>query len=324
MNFKKLGETDLNVSRIGIGTWAMGGRWQWGWGRQQDSDSIETIHQALTQGVNWLDTAPVYGLGHSEEVVGKALSDIPASERPMVFTKCGFNWNGQGDVTPSLTARSIREEIEASLKRLCVETIDLYQIHWPNPESELEEAWATLSELKQEGKIRYAGVSNFSVEQMQRISPIMPIDSLQPNYSLIHRDVETHVLPYCDMHDMGVLAYSPMGSGLLTGKMTRTRIEALPEDDWRREAPAFNEPQLSVNLAIVQVLEGISSNYGVSCAAAAIAWTFAHPALSAAIVGMRTPDQVQALVTAGSLQLKDEDIEALNLASMEPAASEGE
>ncbi|MCM2680845.1 aldo/keto reductase [Echinimonas agarilytica] len=305
MKFSKLGNSDLNISRIGLGAWAIGGKWLWGWGEQDDRQSIETIQHALDLGVNWIDTAPVYGLGHSEHVVGRAIQGL--SEKPLIFTKCSFRWDAKGEVTPSLAAASVREEVENSLRRLKVDVIDLYQIHWPNPEDQIEEAWETMLALKNEGKIRHLGVSNHSVEQMQRLEQLGHVTSLQPPYSLVNRDCAESILPWCQQNQTGVICYSPMGSGILTGAMTRERIDNLPEDDWRKKADDFNEPKLSHNLRIVETLKSIAKRHEVNVAEVAIAWALHHPAVSGTIVGMRSPQQAEGVIGGGSLVLDDQD-----------------
>ncbi|GGA69076.1 aldo/keto reductase [Neiella marina] len=306
MKTMQLGKTDLDISRIGLGAWAIGGQWQWGWGAQQDSDSIATIQHAIAQGINWIDTAPVYGLGHSETVVGQAIKGM--SEKPLIFTKCCFQWNDKGETWPDLSAASVRAEVEASLKRLAVDTIDLYQIHWPDPAEQIEEAWHTMQLLKQEGKIRYVGVSNHTIDQMSRLEAIGHVDSLQPPYSLINRQYEQEVLPWCAQNQTGVIVYSPMGSGMLTGAMTRERIANLPADDWRRNADDYQEPKLTDNLALVEKLKVIADKHGVSVAEVAIAWTLTNPAVTGAIVGMRSPQQADGVVGGASLLLDEEDI----------------
>lgn len=295
----------MDITPIGVGAWAMGGGdWAFAWGEQDDQDSIDAIHRAIDLGINWIDTAAVYGLGHSEEVVGKALAG--RSNRPFVFTKCERVWNEKKEVGHSLKADSIRRECEASLKRLGIDAIDLYQIHWPEPEHDIEEGWGAMADLQREGKVRWIGVSNFNVAQMKRAMAVAPVTSLQPPYSLIRRDVETEVLPFCLEHGVGVIVYSPMGSGLLTGKMTRERIEAFPADDWRGRSAAFKEPALSQNLAIAERLREIGAAKGKSAAEAAIAWVLRNPAVTAAIVGVRRPDQVEGVVGAADFQFDEE------------------
>ena len=305
MKTNQLGNSDLLITPIGLGAWAIGGKWQWGWGEQDDNASIETIHYALDKGVNWIDTAPVYGLGHSEEVVGKAIKGM--SEKPLIFTKCCFTWDEQGEITPSLKAAKVREEVEASLKRLDIEAIDLYQIHWPNPEEEIEEGWQTMLELQKEGKVRFLGVSNHSVEQMEKLEKLGHISSLQPPYSLLNRDNEQTTLPWCKNNNTGVICYSPMASGMLTGKMTRERIASLT-DDWRKEAPDFTEPKLTRNLLVVEKLKEVANKHGREVTEIALAWVLKNPAVTGAITGMRTPEQVNGLVGAAEVELTDEDI----------------
>ena len=304
MRPRQLGNTDMHITPIGFGSWAVGGGgYQFGWGPQDDEQSIAAINRALDLGMNWIDTAAVYGLGHAEEIVGRALKD--RAERPYVFTKCSRVWNDDGEISGNLKAQSIRRECEASLRRLQTEVIDLYQMHWPDPERDIEEGWEAMARLQQEGKVRYIGVSNFNVDQMQRIMKIAPISSLQPPYSLVKRDVEQEILPFCQEHDIGVIVYSPMMSGLLTGTMTRERIKKLPEDDWRKHDPEFQEPRLSRNLALVEKLGEIAYLHGRSVGEVAIAWTLANPAVTAAIVGARHPEQVDANIGAAEFRLNN-------------------
>jgi aryl-alcohol dehydrogenase-like predicted oxidoreductase len=274
-----------------------------------DNDSVAAIHRSLELGVNWIDTAAVYGLGHSEEIVARALNAW-SGPRPYVFTKCGRLWDEKGNVRGGLSADSIRREIEDSLRRLNVEVIDLYQIHWPpNPDSpQLEEGWATLAELKRQGKVRWIGVSNFNAAQLKRAQAIAPVTSLQPPYSLIHREVEPETLPYCRQEGIGVIVYSPMASGLLTGAMTRERAAKLPQDDWRRANPNFNEPKLSRNLALAERLREIGKRHGRSPGEVAIAWTLRNPAVTGAIVGARNASQAEGVMRAGELALSEEDV----------------
>jgi aryl-alcohol dehydrogenase-like predicted oxidoreductase len=309
MKTRTLGNADFEITRIGLGTWAIGGPWQYGWGPQDDSDSIRAIHQALDRGINWIDTAPAYGLGHSEEIVAEALRQT--HHRPYVFTKCGIVWNANGQPSQSLRKTSVVKEAEASLRRLDVEVIDLYQVHWPIPEEEIEEGCAAVEELRQAGKIRYGGVSNFSVAQMERVRREMEITSLQPPYSLVQPEVAEEVLPYCLTNGIGVINYSPMGSGLLTGKMTRERIAALPQDDWRRKNENFKEPKLTTNLARVEILSDIADRHECTIAEVAIAWTLHNPAVTGAIVGVRRPDQVDGVIGGATIELTDEDLAAL-------------
>lgn len=305
MPTRRLGPTELEISRIGLGCWAMGGGdWMFGWGPQDDTDSVATIRRAVELGINWLDTAPVYGLGHSEAVAGRALRDLSPSERPLVFTKCSRVWTRRGKIRHNLKSESIEREAEESLRRLGVETIDLYQIHWPTypvdgPAPDIEEGWTTLVRLKEAGKVRHIGVSNFTVDHLERIRPIAPIESLQPRYSLLHREVEVDVLPYCEKHGIGVIVYSPMASGLLTGKMTRERIASLPSDDWRKTRSLdFQEPALSGNLAMAERVRGVAESLGRTVPEIAVAWTLRHPAVTAAIVGARRPEQLDDVVGA--------------------------
>ncbi len=310
MEKRQLGNSELMITRIGLGAWAIGGGdWEYGWGPQDDTDSIKTIQHAIGLGINWIDTAAVYGLGHSEEVVAKAIKGM--SEKPHIFTKCSLIWDRSRTVNSSLKADSIRQEVEASLRRLQVETIDLYQIHWPSPDEEIEEGWQTLAELQSAGKLRYIGVSNFNVSQMQRCMEIAPITSLQPPYSMIARGIEDEILPYCGLHNIGVIVYSPMQSGLLTGKMTRDRIEGLPDEDWRKNDDEFTEPRLSRNLELVEKLKDVADKYDTTVAAVAVAWTLHRPEVTAAIVGARRPDQVDGFINAHAIQLDADDLAML-------------
>ncbi|MEH2325042.1 MAG: aldo/keto reductase [Nostoc sp.] len=310
MQTKQLGNSELHITPIGFGAWAIGGGgWAFGWGAQDDQESIEAIARALDLGVNWIDTAAIYGLGHSEEVVAKALKG--RSSRPYIFTKCSMIWDEKGEIGRSLKADSVRREVEASLRRLDIETIDLYQIHWPNPESEIEEGWTTLAKLKDEGKVRYIGVSNFNVEQLKRIQEIAPVTSLQPPYSLVKPDVEKEILPFCQEKNIGVIVYSPMQSGLLTGKMTPERVANLPDNDWRRNSGEFQEPRLSRNLKLVEVLQHIGKQYDRSPGEMAIAWTLNNPAVTAAIVGARNPKQVEGIIAAGEFRLNQQELDQI-------------
>src|SRR5271168_2277581 len=309
MKTKRLGNSDLFITPIGFGSWAIGGSgWQFAWGKQDDDESVPTIHRALELGVNWIDTAAVYGLGHSEEVVARALASWKGP-RPYVFTKCGLRWDAEGQTHKVLTAGSIRRECEESLRRLKVDTLDLYQIHWPVDDVKyLEEGWSTMAQLQREGKARWIGVSNFNVEQMERAQAIAPITSLQPQYSLVHPDVDKEILPFCQHEGIGVIVYSPMASGLLTGAMTRERIAKLPDDDWRKGNPDFNEPRLSDNLALVSRLRGIGKLHGYAPGEVAVAWTLNNPAVTGAIVGARKPRQVDEVVAAATFQLTHSDL----------------
>ena len=305
-----LGGTDLDITPVGFGAWAIGGPgWEGGWGAQDDEDSIAAIERALELGINWIDTAAAYGFGHSEEIVGRALEGV--EERPYVFTKGSLLDGGRGNIVNSLKRDSLRREVGDSLRRLRVDAIDLYQIHWPIPEADIEEGWATLAELKEEGLVRQIGVSNFDVEQLRRVQSIAPVETLQPPYSLIERGVEHEILPFAEREGIGVIVYSPMGSGLLTGKMTRERIDGLPDDDWRKTDPRFREPRLSRHLALVERLEEVAERHDSSPGAVAIAWTLRNPAVDGAIVGFRRADQVDALADAATLELDDEDLARL-------------
>ena len=304
-----LGNSDIRITRFGFGAWAAGGGgWQFGWSTQDDNDSIAAIHSALEIGINWIDTAAVYGLGHSEEIVGKALSEWPGA-KPYVFTKCGMVWNEKGEVGYSLKANSIRRECDDSLSRLKSDVIDLYQIHWPADDlPETQEGWATLASLQREGKVRWIGASNFSREELQAAQLIAPITSLQPPYSLIRPDVEKHVLPFCKEQGIGVIVYSPMGSGLLTGAMTLERAKKLPSDDWRSKNPEFQEPRLSQNLLLAERVKTAAERRGVSAGALAAAWTLQNAAVTGAIIGARNPRQVQDVFPHADLVLTPEEI----------------
>lgn len=309
MDKRQLGNSDLQLSPIGFGAWAIGGGdWAFSWGPQDDNDSIAAIHKAIDLGINWIDTAAVYGLGHSEEVVGKAIKS--ASQKPYVFTKCAMVWDEKREITNSL--KQIRREVEDSLRRLQVEAIDLYQIHWPKPDEDIEEGWATMADLQREGKVRWIGVSNFSVSQMERAVKIAPITSNQPPYSMINRSVEAEILPYCLKDHIGVLNYAPMHSGLLTGAMSRERVAAFPADDFRRNAKNYQEPQLSRNLAIADFLKSIAGRHNVSAGVIAIAWTLHHRAITAAIVGGRSAKQVEGVAAALSFRISEAEYSEIN------------
>jgi aryl-alcohol dehydrogenase-like predicted oxidoreductase len=315
---RRLGNSDLEITSIGLGAWAIGGGgWEFGWGPQDDRDSIAAIHEALDRGVNWMDTAAAYGLGHSEEVVADALQE--RNPRPYVFTKCGLVWNERGKIRHSLKAASIRRECEASLRRLKLDVIDLYQIHWPIPDEDIEEGWTELARLKDEGKVRYIGVSNFDAQQMRRAMEIAPIASLQPPYSLLARQAEGEILPFAAQHDIGVIVYSPMYSGLLSGSMTRERIARLPHDDWRKGNPNFQDPLLSHNLRLVELLREIGVRHGVNAGEVAIAWTLGNPAVTAAIVGVRSPQQVSGILNAKEFRLNRKELEEIAHAQMAEA-----
>jgi aryl-alcohol dehydrogenase-like predicted oxidoreductase len=307
MQTKRLGNSDMQLTPIGIGAWAMGGGgWAFAWGPQDDNDSVAAIHAALDAGVNWIDTAAVYGLGHAEEVVARALDG--RSRRPYVFTKCERVWNERREIGKSLKADSVRREVEASLRRLRVDVIDLYQIHWPEPEEDIEEGWTTMAELQQEGKVRWIGVSNFGVDHMRRAQAIAPLTALQPPYSILSREIEEEVLPYTQANGIGVIVYSPMKSGLLSGAMTRERIAAMPDDDFRRRTPHFQEPRLSRNLELAELLRAIGRRHGRTPGEVAIAWTLRHPAVTAAIVGMRSAKQVEGVTGAAEFRLSQEEV----------------
>ena len=302
MNTKRLGNSDLFITPIGFGAWAIGGSgWEFAWGNQDDRESIAAIREALDAGINWIDTAAVYGLGHSEEVVARALAGV--RERPYVFTKCSMVWDERRQIGHSLKADSIRRECEASLRRLRVDAIDLYQIHWPDPEEDIEEGWAAMAALQRQGKVRHIGVSNFNVAQMKRAQAVAPIASLQPRYSLLHREIEAEILPFSARENIGVIAYSPMASGLLTGAMTAQRIAGLPADDWRRGHSDFQEPRLSRNLKLVRLLRAIGNHHGRSPGEVAVAWVLREPAVTGAIVGARRPAQVRGMVGAAEFRL---------------------
>jgi len=307
MQTRQLGNSDLHITPIGFGAWAIGGPgWVFGWGEQDDNASIEAIHRALDLGMNWIDTAAVYGLGHSEEMVAKALKG--RSNKPYIFTKCERVWNEKGEISGNLKAASIRQEVENSLRRLQVEVIDLYQMHWPQPDEDIEEGWTTMAELQAEGKVRYIGVSNFNVSQLSRAQAIAPITSLQPPYSLLRREIEAEVLGFVQQQNIGVIVYSPMVSGLLTGAMTLERVAALPANDWRRNNHQFKEPNLSRNLALVEILRTIGSKYGRTPGEVAIAWTLRQPAVTAAIVGGRNGKQIEGVVGAADFRLSQAEI----------------
>ena len=304
MNKKKLGNSDMQLSPIGFGSWAVGGGdWQFSWGPQDDNDSIAAIHKALELGINWIDTAAVYGLGHSEEVVARALRTT--SHKPYIFTKCGLVWGEKREVNNDL--KQIRREVEDSLRRLAVDTIDLYQMHWPKPEEEIEQAWGVMADLQKQGKVRWIGVSNFSVEQMERVNKIAPITSNQPPYSMLNRAVEAAILPFCQRNNIGVINYAPMHSGLLTGAMTKQRVANFTSDDFRRNAKNYQEPLLSRNLAVADLLGKIGNRHNVSAGVVAIAWTLHHPAITAAIVGGRNARQVEGVIPAAGLRLSEEE-----------------
>jgi len=310
MELRKLGNSDLQITPVGFGAWAIGGSgWEFAWGQQEDADSIGAILRALEFGVNWIDTAAVYGTGHSEEVVAHALQQWKG-KRPYVFTKCVLRWDENRKVYPDHSAASIRKECEDSLRRLETDVIDLYQMHWPPRDNGpgLEEAWQAMNELKKEGKVRWVGVSNFDVEQMKRVARISPITSDQPPYSMIRRAIEVEVLPYCEKNGIGVISYAPMASGLLTGAMTRERAAALPPDDFRSRNPEFKEPRLSKNIALVERLRKVGARHGRGPGEVAIAWVLGHSGITGAIVGARNAKQAEEIMRAGEVKLSQEEI----------------
>ncbi len=304
---RKLGNSDLQITALGVGAWAMGGGdWKFGWGDQDDADSTAAIRAAIDGGLNWIDTAAVYGLGHSEEVVGRALKSI--KQKPYLFTKCTRRWDENRNIFPSLKASSIREECENSLRRLQMDVIDLYQLHWPEPDQDIEEGWTEMARLQDEGKVRWIGVSNFNVEQMKRAMKIAPITSLQPPYSLLARKTEAEILSFAREHGIGVIVYSPMRAGLLTGKMTKERALKLPQDDWRSRDKDFQEPNLSRNLELVEILRKIGERHGKAPGEVALAWVLANPAVTGAIVGLRRADQVHGTLGALDFRLSPDEL----------------
>ena len=309
METQRLGGSDMHITPLGFGSWATGGEWEYGWGPQDDQESIAAIHRALDLGVNWIDTAPAYGLGHSEEVVGKVVRS--RSTKPYVFTKCSLVWGADRKVGSSLRRDSVRRECEASLRRMGVDRIDLYQIHWPDPEEEIEEGFEEMARLQEEGKIRHLGVSNFSVAQIERIRKIAPVTSLQPPYSAVRPEAERELLPYCRRSGIGVIVYSPMQAGLLTGGMTRERVAALPPGDWRRRSEEFREPRLSRNLRLQELLAQIGKRLGCSAAVVALAWVLRSPQVTGAIVGARRPAQVEGWIGALELRLAAAELEEI-------------
>ena len=313
METRRLGNSDLEITRLGIGAWAIGGSgWNGSMGLQNESDSIPAIQAALDYGLNWIDTAALYGLGHSEEVVARAIQN--RSPKPFIFTKCERVWDEAGNIGPCLKAASVRRECEDSLRRLNVDAIDLYQIHWPEPDEDIEEGWTELARLKEEGKVRWIGVSNFSVQQMVRAQAIAPIVSLQPPYAVVRREIEQDILPFCMKQNIGVIVYSPMYAGLLTGAMTKERVANFLAEDWRRNLPGFKEPELSRNLRVVEHLREIGHRHGRSPGEVAIAWTLNHPAVTGAIVGFRSPQQVSGIVGAADFRLDPSDIDQIEAA----------
>lgn len=326
---RALGTSGLEITRVGFGAWAVGGGgWSFGWGPQDDQASLAAMKHALDRGVNWIDTAAVYGLGHSEELVGQLLREIPRSERPYVFTKCGLVWDAQNPMSPnrrSLRPESIRRECEASLRRLGVERIDLYQFHWPDTETgtPLEDSWSTMVKLVEEGKVRAAGVSNFTVELLERCEAIRHVDSLQPGFSMIRRDLGAKEIPWCAAHETGVIVYSPMQSGILTDAFSAERVARMAEDDWRRRSPNFQEPALGRNLALRDALRPIADRHATTVSSVAVAWTLAWPGVTGAIVGARSAEQVDGWIGAATLDLSDEDLENIATAIHGSAAGTG-
>src|SRR5579864_7324734 len=311
METRLLGNSDLAITPIGIGAWAIGGAgWNGSMGPQNDSDSIPAIHAALDRGLNWIDTAALYGLGHSEEMVGRAIRG--RTPGPYIFTKCERVWDKDRSIGACLKAESVRRECEDSLRRLKIDAIDLYQIHWPEPDTDIEEGWTELARLREEGKVRYIGVSNFSVEQMKRAQAIAPITSLQPPYAVVRREIEQDILPFCQRLNIGVIVYSPMYAGLLTGAMTRERVANFLAEDWRKNLPGFNEPALSQNLEVVEHLREIGRRHGRSPGEVAIAWTLNHPAVTGAIVGFRSTQQVEGIVGAAEFRLSRAELSRIN------------
>ena len=303
----ELGRTGMQITRVGMGAWAIGGTGWWhAWGAQDDEESIATIRRGFELGINWVDTAPIYGLGHSEEVVGRALEGL--DPRPYVFTKASLLDGGDNSVRHNLKRDSLLREVELSLTRLRVDVIDVYQVHWPDPDEDVEEGWSTFAELKEQGLVRHIGVSNFDVAQLRRAQAIAPVETLQPPYSLLERGVEAEILPFVEREGIGVVTYSPMASGLLSGAMTAERVATLPDDDWRKRHPRFNEPELSRHLALVDRLKQVGERHGVSAGVIAVAWTLQNPAVHGSIVGFRRPEQVEQLATAGEVELSSEDV----------------
>lgn len=309
MQKRQLGQTDMQLTTAGLGTWAMGGPWEYGWGPQDDDEAVASVLEALDQGINWIDTAPAYGLGHSEELVGRALRQT--KHKPFIATKCGILWNERKEKVVHLKRDSIRRECHDSLKRLGVERIDLYQMHWPDPDPDIEEAWEEMARLAKEGKVRYLGVSNFSVQQMERVAPIHPISSLQPPYSMLNRNVERELLGYCARHKIGVVVYSPMQRGLLTGKFSPERLAALAPDDHRRRSPEFQEPQFTATLELVEGLKRIAERNSRTVAQLAVSWVLRRPEVTAAIVGARRPGQIAETAPASDWNLGKKDIEEI-------------
>jgi len=325
---RPLGSSGLDITTVGFGAWAIGGGgWAFGWGPQDDADSLATMRHALELGITWVDTAAVYGLGHSEEVVGRLLRELPAGERPLVFTKCGLVWDDRDRMAEAqrvLRPESIRTECEASLRRLGVERIDLYQFHWPDETgTPVEDSWEAMARLVEQGKVRAAGVSNFDVALLARCEAIRHVDSLQPPFSPIRREAAAREIPWCAEHETGVIVYSPMQSGLLTDSFTAARVATLAEDDWRRRSPQFQQPNLGHNLALRDALKPIARRHGVGVSAVAIAWTLAWPGVSGAIVGARTPAQVDGWIAAATLRLDPTDLDEIAAAIQRTGAGAG-
>lgn len=312
MQTRKLGFTDLHLTTLGFGAWAAGGPWDFGWGPQDDNDSIAAIHKAIDLGVNWIDTAAAYGLGHSEEVVGQAIKG--RRDQLTIATKCGLAWDDPSTrkVINRLKRESVRKEAEGSLRRLGIDVIDLYQIHWPNPDQDIEEAWEEIARLVEEGKVRYAGVSNFSVSQIRRVQKIHPVASLQPPYSMLERGCEAELLPFCAANGIGVVAYSPMQSGLLTGKYTKETVSNLAPDDWRRRNAHFQEPEFSANVGLVDRLRAIAQRHGRTPGQLAVAWVLRRPEVTSAIIGSRSPQQFAEIAPAADWQLSRPEIEEID------------
>jgi len=306
MKKSKLGNSRLEITKVGLGTWAIGGPWQFGWGRQDDNDSMDAIVESLDAGVNWLDTAPIYGCGHSETIIGKVLKKI--GQKPIIATKCGLIWNDKKEKISCLKAKSILAECDASLKRLGVETIDLYQMHWNQPDEDIEEGFEAMAKCVKAGKVRYLGVSNFTVEQMERVTKIHPLTSLQPPYSMFRRDIENDILPFCEKNNIGVIVYSPLQKGLLSGKFTPAKVAALPADDVRHNDTNFKSPLLEKNLKVIDRLAEIAKRNRITVAQLAIGWTLRDSAVTAAIVGARRKGQISETAPAADVELSSDDI----------------
>ncbi|HTA45761.1 MAG TPA: aldo/keto reductase [Bryobacteraceae bacterium] len=322
MQTRQLGNSDLQITPLGVGSWAIGGGgYQFGWGPQDDNDSVAAIHAAADHGINWIDTAPVYGLGRSEEVVGRALKG--RSKRPYVFTKCSIVWDEKREPTRTLKADSVRRECEESLRRLQIDAIDLWQIHWPDPEPEIEEGWRAMADLQKAGKVRWIGVSNFKPAQMDRLRAIAPVTSNQPPYSILSPEIEAEIMPYCGSHNIGLLVYSPMKSGLLTGAMTRERIAKMPPDDFRQRTVSFKEPLLTRNLNLVELMRAIGNRHGKTPGEVALAWVLRKPEVTGAIVGMRSPNQVEGVVGAADFRLSAGEVEEITKFLQENTAAAG-